>query len=257
MSQEEVEPVHDTTSGCSASGSFLGTARTRGPEPHRSLSAWVFGASLVVHGSAAVGLHASASTRSTPQPTPQIEIELAPPPPPPPPPEPEPPEPEPEPEKQATPPPPPPPKPVARPVRKAVESAPAAPATRDLPSSDEGTLPPAPPGPTTPPAPPPPPPPPPPEPIIEAKEGANYLKNPRPAYPRIALREGWEGKVLLRVKVLPNGRVGGATVQKSSGRTSLDEAALETVKSWTFVPATQGGQPIAGFVSVPLEFRIN
>jgi protein TonB len=93
--------------------------------------------------------------------------------------------------------------------------------------------------------------------VIEAKEGANYLKNPRPPYPRLALREGWEGKVVLRVKVLPNGKVGGATVQKSAGRSVLDDAALEIVKSWTFVPATQGGAPIAGWVSVPFEFQIN
>jgi protein TonB len=93
--------------------------------------------------------------------------------------------------------------------------------------------------------------------VIEAKEGANYLKNPRPDYPRIALREGWEGKVILRVKVLPTGKVAGASVQTSAGRGALDEAALATVKDWTFVPATQGGKPIAGWVTVPIEFRIN
>ncbi|MEY4576254.1 MAG: TonB family protein [Pseudomonadota bacterium] len=63
--------------------------------------------------------------------------------------------------------------------------------------------------------------------------------------------------MILRVKVLPNGKVGGATVQQSAGRNALDEAALEIVQSWTFVPATQGGKPIAGWVAVPFEFRIN
>jgi protein TonB len=46
-------------------------------------------------------------------------------------------------------------------------------------------------------------------------------------------------------------------VQKSAGRSVLDDAAIEIVKSWTFVPATQGGVAIAGWVSVPFEFQIN
>jgi protein TonB len=83
------------------------------------------------------------------------------------------------------------------------------------------------------------------------------LKNPRPRYPRLALKEGWEGKVILRIKVLPNGKVGGVTVQQSAGRTVLDEAALEVAQNWTFVPATQGGKPIAGWVLVPVEFHTN
>ena len=101
-----------------------------------------------------------------------------------------------------------------------------------------------------------PPPPPPPAPVLEAKEGANYLKNPRPPYPRIAQREGWEGTVLLRVRVLPSGKPGGIAAQKSSGRGVLDNAAVEAVASWTFVPATQGGAPIAGWVNVPIDFRL-
>jgi periplasmic protein TonB len=36
----------------------------------------------------------------------------------------------------------------------------------------------------------------------------------------------------------------------------LDDAAIEAVKGWTFVPATQGGQPIAGWVTVPIDFRL-
>ncbi len=101
-----------------------------------------------------------------------------------------------------------------------------------------------------------PPPPPPPAPVIQAKEGANYLKNPRPAYPRIAQRENWEGSVLLRVRVLPNGKSANVTVQKSCGHKVLDDAAIETVGGWTFVPATQGGNPIEGWVTVPIEFRL-
>ena len=263
--QRELDPKPDGTDVPEQESSFALalSGRKRSPEQRRGLSVWVFIISLIAHGALAARLQASSGERQVHKPIRQVEIELAPPPPPPPPP--------PEPE---TPPPPPPPKqevprvtkPTPRPTAPqptTVSDLPPEPDTTPLPSSDEGTLPPLPegngvPGPmpvAAPPAPPPPPPPPPP--VIEAKEGANYLKNPRPAYPRIALREGWEGRVILRVKVLPTGKVGGATVQTSAGREALDEAALETVKDWMFVPATQGGKPIAGWVTVPIEFRIN
>jgi protein TonB len=100
-----------------------------------------------------------------------------------------------------------------------------------------------------------PPAPPPPAPIVEAKEGANYLQNPRPAYPKLASRQGWEGTVLLRVHVLPSGRPDTMTVQKTSGHDVLDNAATDAVRGWTFTPATQGGKPIAGWVNVPIVFR--
>lgn len=101
-----------------------------------------------------------------------------------------------------------------------------------------------------------PPPPPPPAPIVAAHEGANYLKNPRPAYPEVAMRKGWEGDVLLSVRVAPDGRPLSVSVQKSSGRDVLDQAAITAVRGWSFVPARQGGQPVAGSVTVPIVFHL-
>lgn len=98
--------------------------------------------------------------------------------------------------------------------------------------------------------------PPKPAPIIQAREGANYLKNPRPAYPGIAQRNGWEGTTLLRVQVSPKGKPTTVTVAKSSGRDVLDVAAIAAVKSWTFIPATQGNVPIGGVVTVPIVFKL-
>jgi protein TonB len=36
----------------------------------------------------------------------------------------------------------------------------------------------------------------------------------------------------------------------------LDEAAVEAVKTWSFVPATQGGAPVGGSVVVPIVFHL-
>ncbi len=92
--------------------------------------------------------------------------------------------------------------------------------------------------------------------LIPAHEGANYLKNPRPEYPRLARQEGWQGTTLLRVQVGANGRAATIQVQRSSGREALDNAAKNAVQRWSFVPATQGSNPVPGWVSVPIVFRL-
>ena len=98
--------------------------------------------------------------------------------------------------------------------------------------------------------------PPAPAPVIPASANAAYLKNPAPEYPQMAQRRGWEGTVLLRVEVLPSGKPGQIQIQKSSGRDALDTAALAAVKRWSFVPAKQGDVAQAGWVSVPIDFKL-
>lgn len=101
-----------------------------------------------------------------------------------------------------------------------------------------------------------PPAPPAPAPVTPPSANAAYLKNPAPEYPQMALRRGWEGTVLLRVEVLASGKPGQIQVQKSSGRQALDAAALAAVKRWSFVPAKQGDVAQAGWVSVPIDFKL-
>ncbi|MEK1906481.1 MAG: energy transducer TonB, partial [Pseudomonas sp.] len=86
---------------------------------------------------------------------------------------------------------------------------------------------------------------------------AAYLKNPAPEYPSLAQRRGWEGTVLLRVHVLASGKPSDIHIQKSSGRDALDEAAVRAVKRWSFVPAKRGDVAQEGWVTVPLDFRLN
>jgi protein TonB len=110
-------------------------------------------------------------------------------------------------------------------------------------------------------APPAPPPAPPPvpraeEPLTEATANAAYLKNPAPAYPAAAQRRGLQGTVLLRVHVQANGSADVVDVQQSSGHRLLDEAAVEAVRHWSFVPALRGKAPQAGWARVPVEFRL-
>jgi len=80
--------------------------------------------------------------------------------------------------------------------------------------------------------------------------------NPAPSYPLSARRRGQEGRVILRVEVLPEGGVGDVILEKSSGVASLDQAALDTVRRWRFRPARENGRPVAATVQVPIRFAL-
>lgn len=84
---------------------------------------------------------------------------------------------------------------------------------------------------------------------------ARYLRNPTPEYPSEARRLHQEGVALLRVQVSAKGRVEGVELERSSGTSSLDEAAIKGVRSWEFEPARRGDTPIASTVTVPVRFR--
>ena len=84
----------------------------------------------------------------------------------------------------------------------------------------------------------------------------SYGFTPRPGYPAVAIRRGYEGSVLLNVRVLPNGKPEEVTVFKSSGYKVLDNAALKAVKKWKFVPAQRGFKAVSSWVKVPIEFRL-
>ena len=241
-------------------------ASEAGTALHTGNSRWevavIVGVCTLLHAGAAAKAFQGSDSQLTPRRVSRVEIEMLRPPPAPP----------------VIPPKPlvlPPPKPaLSKPVEKVKveaprpeplvspppEPAPAPPDTGSSAASDaEGTLhagsgglgvePPAPPAPAlvVPAAPPP---------IVQAREGANYLNNPRPAYPGRARREGWQGTTTLRVQVSPKGKPGTIQIQRSSGREMLDDAAVEAVKEWSFVPATQGGEPVSGWVNVPIVFQL-
>ncbi|GAA5013082.1 hypothetical protein GCM10023206_22340 [Acinetobacter puyangensis] len=93
-------------------------------------------------------------------------------------------------------------------------------------------------------------------PVTEAKGYAGYLSNPAPEYPEIALDRGWEGSVILRVKVSASGSPLDISVKQGSGKKVLDDAAVRTVKRWKFSPAKRGSTPIEGWVDVPINYQL-
>lgn len=94
------------------------------------------------------------------------------------------------------------------------------------------------------------------EPATPPVFNADYLRNPAPPYPRLSRRLGEQGKVMLRVLVNTGGGADKIEIQKSSGSTRLDQAALQAVTDWRFVPAKHGEKPIAEWVVVPIVFSL-
>jgi len=93
--------------------------------------------------------------------------------------------------------------------------------------------------------------------FIEANFSVNYGSNPKPKYPRIAANRGWQGTVLLLVRVSVEGDSKEISIQRSSGHESLDEAAIEAVERWKFIPAKRGDTPVSSLVVVPISFILN
>ncbi|MES2354251.1 MAG: energy transducer TonB [Pseudomonadota bacterium] len=86
---------------------------------------------------------------------------------------------------------------------------------------------------------------------------ANYLQNPAPSYPPLSRRLHETGTVLLRVFVSAKGLAINVQLHSSSGSSRLDEAAMEAVRRWRFVPARQANEPIAATVLVPIDFQLD
>lgn len=85
---------------------------------------------------------------------------------------------------------------------------------------------------------------------------AAYLDNPSPVYPRLSRRMGEQGKTLLLVQVSAEGKALQVELQRSSGSSRLDQAAIEAVRQWRFVPARLGNSQVAASVIVPIIFAL-
>jgi len=84
---------------------------------------------------------------------------------------------------------------------------------------------------------------------------ASYLNN-RLDYPLAARRMGLQGRVVLNVEVLAEGLCGQVNVHQSSGHEILDNAAMQSVKTWKFIPARHAGGAVTKWFMVPILFSL-
>lgn len=74
-------------------------------------------------------------------------------------------------------------------------------------------------------------------------------------YPRAASMNNVEGRVFVRFIVDENGNVKKPEVLKDIGA-GCGEAAIEGIKKVKFTPATNGGQPVSVYYTLPITFKI-
>ena len=70
----------------------------------------------------------------------------------------------------------------------------------------------------------------------------------------LSKRMNEQGKVVLRVELGEDGRVANAEVKTSSGYRRLDDAALNTVKTWRCKPAMRNGVAMRAVALQPFNF---
>jgi periplasmic protein TonB len=93
-------------------------------------------------------------------------------------------------------------------------------------------------------------------PVIPPRPVSGVAGNRKPVYPVAARTRHLQGHVLLQVDVSAAGAPLDVRVVGSSGHGMLDEAAADAVRTWRFVPASRGGQPVEASVEVPVDFRM-
>jgi TonB family protein len=72
----------------------------------------------------------------------------------------------------------------------------------------------------------------------------------RKVYPQIAIRNGWEGLVLVEMHLEGDGRLSTVRLVQGSGFPILDEATIHAVRRASPFP------PVARVVTVPVEYRL-
>jgi protein TonB len=83
---------------------------------------------------------------------------------------------------------------------------------------------------------------------------ADYLQNPKPAYPAISKRLGEQGKVVYSVLIGTDGLPISARLVQSSGFARLDEAAYAAVMRWRYVAGKRNGVVEAMSFNVPINW---
>jgi protein TonB len=93
--------------------------------------------------------------------------------------------------------------------------------------------------------------------IEPPSSSADYLNNPPPAYPPMSKRLGEQGKVVVRAFIDASGTATRAEVRNSSGYDRLDQAALQTVLQWRYVPGKRAGVIEGMWFNVPISFVLD
>lgn len=79
---------------------------------------------------------------------------------------------------------------------------------------------------------------------------------PAPVYPSQARRRNQQGVVLVEVRLGARGEQRERRLLRSSGVSSLDQAALSAVAGWQFRAEVRDGQAVPSRVQIPIQFTL-
>jgi len=83
------------------------------------------------------------------------------------------------------------------------------------------------------------------------------IKRVSPIYPKDARMMGWQGVVWVKAFVAKTGKVMRAMVHKSSGFSSLDDAAVTAAYGSEYRPAIKEGKAINCWVTYKITFELD
>src|SRR5437763_9191041 len=81
------------------------------------------------------------------------------------------------------------------------------------------------------------------------------IYDPEPEYSEEARKAKYQGTVVVRCVVGPDGRVRDIQLPRTLGM-GLDEKVIEKVKTWKFEPAKKDGQAVAVMIAVEVNFHL-
>jgi protein TonB len=81
------------------------------------------------------------------------------------------------------------------------------------------------------------------------------VEAPKPVYPVLARQQGIQGRVRVEVAVKPSGEV--ESVKALSGHPLLQQAAVDAVRKWRYVPTLYDGKPVSVITTVDFDFKLN
>lgn len=80
------------------------------------------------------------------------------------------------------------------------------------------------------------------------------IKHVAPVYPQEALQSRVQGIVIIEARIDQDGRVADARVLRPVAL--LDQAALDAVLQWEFLPTLIDGQPVPVIITVTVSFTL-
>ncbi len=90
--------------------------------------------------------------------------------------------------------------------------------------------------------------------LIQVDDHPGIIHMGFPVYPEELRGQHVTGEVWIKAGVDRKGILRAAVVARSSGNQALDSSALAVARECKFVPALLGGQPIAAWVTYPVQF---